>query len=82
MTELTRHSTAVPSVYTLIGTLENDLTAALGYTLTRSQTLRATILRRVCRPPHRRPPTTPHWPWRSATPKAAPTSKCDSPAPW
>lgn len=47
MTELTRHSTAVPSVYTLIGTLENDLTAALGYTLTRSPTLRAGILRRV-----------------------------------
>lgn len=47
MTELTRHSTAVPSVYTLIGTLENDLTAALGYTLTRSPTLRDTILRRV-----------------------------------
>jgi hypothetical protein len=47
MAELTRHGSAVPSVYSLLGTLENDLTAALGYTLTRSPTLRANILKRV-----------------------------------
>ena len=47
MTELTRHSTAVPSVYALLGTLENDLTAALGYTLARSPALRASIVHRV-----------------------------------
>lgn len=47
MTELTRHGSAVPSVYTLLGTLENDLTAAVGHTLTRSPTLRANILKRV-----------------------------------
>ena len=56
MTELTRHSSAVPSVYSLMGTLENDLTAALGYTLTRSPTLRADVLARV---------------WPTATPPAA-----------
>ncbi len=47
MTELTRHRAAVPSVYSLLGTLENDLTAALGYTLARSPALRARMLRRV-----------------------------------
>ena len=56
MTELTRHSSAVPSVYSLMGTLENDLTAALGYTLTRSPTLRADVLARV---------------WPTVTPPAA-----------
>jgi hypothetical protein len=47
MAELTRHSSAVPSVFTLLGTLENDLTAALGYTFARSHTLREQVLHRV-----------------------------------
>lgn len=56
MAELTRHRAAVPSVYSLLGTLENDLTAALGYTLTRSPTLRTHIVRRIW--PNRKPPAT------------------------
>lgn len=47
MGELTRHSSTVSSVFTLMGALENDLTAALGYTLSRSPALRAAVLLRV-----------------------------------
>lgn len=56
MAELTRHGSAVSSVFTLLGTLENDLTAALGYTFARSPALRAAILQRVW--PTTTPPST------------------------
>lgn len=47
MVELKRHSTDVVSVFDLLGHKENDLTAALGFTLSRSPSLLKAILRRT-----------------------------------
>jgi len=47
MVKLTRHGSDVTSVFDLLGTDENDLTAALGFTLTNCAPLLAALMRRV-----------------------------------
>lgn len=45
--EVTRHGRAVTSAFGLLGTRENDLTAALGFTLSRSPSLRSALIRHL-----------------------------------
>ena len=45
--ELTRHGSPVQAVFDLLGVSENDLTAALGFALSRSPALLAAVLSRV-----------------------------------
>ncbi|WP_157517318.1 hypothetical protein ACORG1_33485 (plasmid) [Mycobacterium sp. TJFP1] len=47
MASLTRYGAEVGSVFSLLGQEENDLTAALGFTMARCKALGAAILRRV-----------------------------------
>ena len=47
MASLTRYGTEVGSSFSLLGQNENDLTAALGFTMARCTALRDAILRRV-----------------------------------
>ncbi|GAA2617510.1 hypothetical protein [Paractinoplanes durhamensis] len=47
MAALTRHGTPVASVFDLLGATENDLTAALGFTLARAPALLEAVVRRV-----------------------------------
>ena len=47
MADITRHGAEVSSVFDLIGTDENDLTASLGFALTKSPALLDAIVRRV-----------------------------------
>jgi hypothetical protein len=49
VTDLTRHGTDVTSVFDLLGRYENDLTASLGFVLSRCQSLCAAVLRRIWR---------------------------------
>lgn len=45
---LTRHGADVPCVFSLLGTNENDLTAALGFALSKCPPLAAALTRRIC----------------------------------
>ncbi|MFZ2242134.1 MAG: hypothetical protein WAV90_21670 [Gordonia amarae] len=47
MVELTRHSSVVSSVFDLLGKNENDLTAALGFTLANCPSLLQAVLKRL-----------------------------------
>lgn len=47
MSDLTRHGSPVDSVFHLLGRDENDLTAALGFTLARSPTFMSAFLRHL-----------------------------------
>ena len=47
VSDLTRHGSSVRSVFSLMGQNENDVTAALGYALSRSPTLCSAVLQRV-----------------------------------
>lgn len=48
MVTLTRHGADVPSVFSLLGSNENDLTAALGFVLSKCPPLAAALTQRIC----------------------------------
>ena len=48
MVTLTRHGADVPSVFSLLGSNENDLTAALGFVLSKCPPLAAALTHRIC----------------------------------